>query len=394
MSTPDNPPTPRDSASADRLRPEDRHGGQRITFFGALANVALALIKLLAGIFGHSYALVADAIHSFADTASDVIVLLALRISGRGPDENHPYGHARFETLATAGLGLSLVVLGLFMAVNALERSTQPAGPTPGALALSAALLSLTVKEGLYHLTIRIARREGSALLKANAWHHRSDALSSVVAFAGILGTIAGFTMLDAVAAAVIAVMLMKIGWDCIWPSVKEFTDTGLDTKEVAKLERLVDGVFEVERVSSLRTRHFGRYVLVDVDIRVNPRCSVSEGHRIAEAVRERLEAGVHNVSGVTVHVEPDEDTAHSTLTSLPTREALERDIRAALSDLPGGERIENLTLHYIDDAVDAEVVVPIDTAETLCGLERLKERYAAAASRVGMLRRLDVKFR
>lgn len=386
---------PASSHHHDHASRQDRGSARRITVYGALANVCLAVGKLVVGIVGQSYALVADAIHSLSDIASDIIVLFALRIGGQGPDANHPYGHARFETLATVALGFSLIALGGLIAVDATQRVATSAEITqPGLLALAAAMVSLLVKEVLYQATIRVARRDGSSLLMANAWHHRSDALSSLVALAGIAGAVVGFPILDVVAAGVIAVMLAKIGWDCAWPSLKELTDVGLPQKELKTLERLVSSVPDVRGVSAMRTRHFGRYVLADVEIKVDPRFSVSEGHRIAEGVRVALESEIPEINGVTVHVEPDERTSHAALADLPERAELEAAIRAALEGLPGAERIESITLHYIDNGVDAEVVLPIAAADSVEELEGIKERYAATAKKIANLRRLEVKFR
>jgi cation diffusion facilitator family transporter len=263
---------------------------RRVTVVGAVVNVGLAASKVAGGIVGQSQALIADGVHSLSDLASDVLVLLAARFGSREADHNHPYGHERIETLATLGVGLILIVSGAAFLFDSVSRLLEPARQlSPGWLALGLALLSVLIKEGLYHYTARVARRTDSALLLANAWHHRSDALSSVVVIIGVAGAMMGMRWLDSVAAAIVGVMLGWVGWSLLGSAATELVDTGLSNRELKALSKTIDGVEDVRSHDQLRSRRMGGRIFVDVRIHVDPDLSVAQAEVVSRRVAERM---------------------------------------------------------------------------------------------------------
>ncbi len=272
--------------SAEDLWPAKR----RVTLIGAVANLLLSLGKISGGVVGQSQALIADGVHSLSDLLSDGLVLFAARWGSLDADHNHPYGHARIETLATLGVGLLLIAIGAGFILDSIFRLLSPERLlVPGWLAFWIVVVSLLVKEGLYRYTERVARRTGSALLLANAWHHRSDALSSVVVLVGIGGALLGLVWLDSVAATVVGVMLAWVGWRLLAPAAAELVDTGLSRRELAALAARIDALDSVQGHDRLRSRRMGAHVFVDVRVWVAADLSVAEAERIATKVRRTM---------------------------------------------------------------------------------------------------------
>ena len=263
---------------------------RRVTLVGAVVNLLLSVGKIVGGIVGQSQALIADGVHSLSDLLSDALVLFASRWGSLEADHNHPYGHERIETLATLGVGLLLLALGAGFLIDSVGRLLNPERLwTPGWLAFGLAVLSVLTKEGLYHYTVRVARQTGSSLLRANAWHHRSDAFSSVVVIIGIGGALAGLLWLDAVAAAIVGIMLGWVGWRLLGEAATELVDTGLSQRELDALAETIDAVDGVRGHGRLRSRRMGGRIFVDVRVLVDGQLTVREGHKIAEQVRLRV---------------------------------------------------------------------------------------------------------
>lgn len=366
----------------------------RVTLVGLAINLPLSAAKIVLGMVGQSQALVADGLHSLSDSVSDVAILLALRIAGRDADHNHPYGHARFETLAAGLIGVLLMAVAIGVVSQAAGRLMSDSGPgAPAALALVAALASLLLKEGLYHYTIRSARRLNSALMRANAWHHRSDALSSLIALLGIGGAMAGAPWLDPLAAAVIAAILFRMGWKAAWPALQDLLDTGLSDDRVESLYRQIAAVPDVREVTALRTRRSGDLVLLDATITVDPRLSVSDGHRIAEAVRQQLAATVGDVADATIHVEPDEPTPEPALHDLPGRSQTLADLHRCWGALVPEEALQRVTLHYVNGAIEVELLLPIDLADAMEHGQALEPRLRHTAAALPYIRSVAVHF-
>ena len=366
------------SSSKSRIR-----DSQRVTIIGAVVNVLLAAVKILLGTIGNSYALVVDGIHSLADLATDLLVVIVAHHGGADADEDHPYGHQRIETAASVALGVLLALTGIGILWDAIDRLFETERLlTPGLLAISGALLSIVAKEVLYHYTRVVAQRIKSPLLLANAWHHRSDAISSVVVLIGIIGTMAGLNYLDAIAATMVALMIVHIGWGLAWSALRELVDTGLDADRVASIREVISEVPGVHSLHMLRTRRMGEAALVDVHIQLdNPHASVSEGHQISEAVRARLVNEVEEVSDVTVHIDPENDSREKPCSSLPLRQTLLPQMQQAWRDIPEAAGIQDITLHYLSGDVKVELRLPLSIYRDAAGNAALQQRFQQAVA-------------
>ena len=279
---------------------------ERCNNIGIGTNVLLCLFKLAAGLLAHSAAMVSDAVHSASDVFSGLIVMLGLRVAARDADEEHPYGHERFECVAALVLAAVLAVTALFIGLSAFRRLSDPGeAQIPGALALIAAVVSIAVKEALFQYTRRVAKRVGSPALMAGAWHHRSDALSSVGALAGIGGAMLGFPAADAAASLVICVFIGKAALDIFLEAIRGMVDRSADSETEEAIRRSALAVPGVQGVDLLHTRSFGSRVYVEIEIRADGNLSLFEAHAIAENVHSRVEAAFPQVKHITVHVNP-----------------------------------------------------------------------------------------
>ncbi len=279
---------------------------RRVTAWGMAANLALAAVKLAAGVLGGSQALVADAVHSVSDSATDVAVLVGERFWSQPADADHPYGHGRIETVVTVIIGAALAAVGLGLAWNALSGLGGAQRGGPGMIAFWAACLSIVVKEGLYRWNVRVGREIRSSAVLANAWHHRSDALSSLPVAVAVLGShlAPGWWFLDGVAAVVVAVFILGAAWQVAWPAVQHLLDAGASAEVRARLAEMAQAVDGVRGMHALRTRHIGSGLQVDLHILVDPELTVREGHDIACRV-ERALCGHPEVVDVLAHMEP-----------------------------------------------------------------------------------------
>ncbi|MEJ2389697.1 MAG: cation diffusion facilitator family transporter [Chromatiaceae bacterium] len=258
-----------------RLNPERAVAAARTAVIGGLWDLILSAMKITAGVVWHSQALVADGIHSVSDLLSDGLVWFAGRHAGQAPDQRHPYGHGRFETVATLALGALLAAVAVGIAWDAGTRLFSPAKLLhPAPLAVVPVIVSILVKESLYWWTLGYARRVRSEMLRANAWHHRSDAVSSIIVLVGLVGTLAGLPYLDALAAVVVAVMVAKIAWDLGWGAIQELVDTGLEDSRLEDIRETIRSVGGVRNIHMLRTRRYGGAAAVDVHVLVDPRAA------------------------------------------------------------------------------------------------------------------------
>ena len=284
----------------------------RVTLIGFAVNLLLAGIKLAAGILGRSGAMVADAVHSFSDMATDVVVIAFAKISAKPKDEGHDYGHGKYETLATIIISLALAAVGTGILVNSIGaiRVVVDGGllPRPGTVALLAAAVSIVVKEILFRYTVREARRVSSPSMIANAWHHRSDALSSLGTLAGIgcayfLGD--KWRIADPIAALVVAVFIFKIAFDLIRTGLDELLERSLPEDVEEEILRVVAANPEVREPHNLRTRRIGASIAVEVHVRVDGAMSVCRSHELTEDIERRLRARFGEGTMIAIHVEP-----------------------------------------------------------------------------------------
>ncbi len=330
---------------------------RKVTLVGAVVDLVLGVAKIIVGVFASSQALIADGIHSLSDLATDFLVLFAAKHAHREADDEHPYGHGRIETVATVVLGVSLVVVAIGISYDAVRRLMAPELLLhPGWMALLVAVISVLSKELIYQYTARAARRLRSKMLHANAWHSRSDAISSIIVVIGVVATMLGYPSFDALAAVAVALMVAKIGWDLLWQSLQELIDTALDPERVEAIRETIMAVDGVRTCHMLRTRHSGSDALVDVHIQVDPALSVSEGHQIGEAVRWRLIKTIDDVSDVTVHIDPEDDELASSCKGLPLRDEVLRRLEQQWQHLDIGERLDKVVVHYLNGKVHVEV--------------------------------------
>jgi cation diffusion facilitator family transporter len=280
---------------------------RRVTWVGLCTNLALAAVKFAAGALGHSRAVVADAVHSVSDCGTDIAILVGTRLWSQPRDHDHPYGHARIETVVTVGLGAVLAAVGIGIGYDAIVSIPEKHPQPPGAVALAAAMASIVVKELLYRWTIRVGRAVHSSAVVANAWHHRSDALSSVPAVLAVGGTMLfpKWAFLDHIGAVAVCLLILQAAWRIVRPAVGQLIDTGLPPAECQKILEAVRQVEGVRAAHDLRTRRMGPGVALDIHVEVDPALTVTEGHAIAEAARERIFALFPDVIDAVLHVDP-----------------------------------------------------------------------------------------
>lgn len=280
----------------------------RVTSIGIIGNVILSLFKFLAGIFGHSSAMVSDAIHSLSDVLATFIAWLGIRLSMQAPDREHPYGHERLECVASLLLGAILFGTGLMIGLSGLK--TILAGhyeelQAPECIALIAAVVSIATKEGMFWYTRHYAKVLNSAAFMADAWHHRSDAFSSIGALVGIAGARMGFPVMDSIASLVIFVFIIKAAYDIFKDAMDKMVDHSCDEETENQIRDCVRKNKYVEGIDLLQTRIFGNKIYVDMEIALDGSMSLREAHKIAESVHDSIEQNFPKVKHIMVHVNP-----------------------------------------------------------------------------------------
>jgi cation diffusion facilitator family transporter len=366
---------------------------RKVTLIGSVVDLLLGVVKLLVGFVANSQALIADGLHSLSDLATDFLVLFAAKHAHREADTEHPYGHGRIETVATVVLGVALAIVAIGICVDAIRRLVEPETLLhPGIMALVVAALSVVSKEAIYQYTVRLARRLRSNMLHANAWHSRSDAISSIIVVIGVGGAMAGFPWLDAAGAIAVALMIAKIGWDLLWKSLQELIDTALEPEFVDEIRQKILAVDGVHACHMLRTRRSGSDSLVDVHILVDPSLSVSEGHQIGERVRAELINEVEHVADVTVHIDPEDDELAPLCYHLPLREEVLRRLHQAWQPLGLEPFIQNVVLHYLDGKIHVDVFVD-GQGRVADDLAELSVSIRTAASKVEDIGDVNVYF-
>ncbi len=282
---------------------------RKVTWVGLFVNLGLAAIKFAAGVLGRSQALVADAIHSLTDLMTDAAVIAGSHYWERPPDDNHPYGHKRLETLVTAFIGIMLAVAGIGIGWKAVSTLHQQNVTPPGWIALLAAFVSIICKEGIYRWTARTGKRLKSAALAANAWHHRTDALSSFPVLIAVGGAkvFPSWSFLDRVGAVVVSIFIIHASLKIIWPALAELIDAGAPAETRKKISEIAHINEKVLQVHDIRTRYISTSIQVDLHIVVEGSLTVRQGHDIADDVRNRIISEISEILDVTVHVDPPE---------------------------------------------------------------------------------------
>ena len=284
----------------------------RITLVGSAGNALLVVFKFVAGIIGHSAAMVADAVHSLSDFITDIIVLVFVSISAKPQDSSHDYGHGKFETLATLFISLALVAAAIGIIVSGARKLAAWLNgadlEAPGSLALWAAVISILMKEWMFRFTARKGRELDSPALKANAWHHRSDALSSIGAAVGIGGAVllgGRWTVLDPLASIVVGAMLVKVAWEIMRPSLGELTDESLPEKTEEEILEVFHSFSDISEPHNLRTRRIGNRVAIEAHIRMDGKMTLQQAHEITSKIEGELKERFGSGTIVTLHMEP-----------------------------------------------------------------------------------------
>lgn len=379
---------------AEPIDPQRYREASRATWISAALNLALTVAQLVVGWLAHSQSLVAHGLHSFSDLLSDFLVLYANRKGSHPADREHPYGHARVETAATLILGTSLAAIGFGILWEATLRLQAVAElPPVELLALWVAIATAASKEVLFRYLLRVAERLRSPMLAANAWHTRADAASALVVVVGIAGALMGWKFLDLLAAAIMGFMILRMGLKLAWESLQELIDTGLDKDKVEAIRRTLLETPGVLGLHELRTRRMAHQALVDAHVLVDPRISVSEGHRLGERARQRVLDAHPEVADVLVHIDAEEDqTLMSNSADLPDRDALMAHLHGLLGEEAVG--IEKTVLHYLGNRVEAEVFLPLETCRDTVRMARLEQRIAGRLEGDPVIRAISLNCR
>ncbi len=323
---------------------------QKITVYGAIVNIVSGVIKVIIGILYGSHALVVDGIHSFSDLVTDVFVLIIAKFSHEEPDEEHPYGHGRFEALGTVAMGTILIgVSGIIAYENIVKLFVQTSFVIPAWPTLIAAAISIGLKEWAYQFQIKVGKKISSPLIIANAWHSRSDALSSLAVLIGLIFSMFGLPWLDIVMAIIVAIMIGKIGWDFLWSAVQDLVDTSLEPELMKSVKEKILSVHGVKSMHHLRSRKVGEKAILDVNIEVSHHITASEAHEIATYVSVEVVKDIEEVIDITVHVDVEDDSEEGmTFTSvnrslLPLRDVVEKEIFSRIET----PEVLHVDLHY-----------------------------------------------
>ncbi len=283
---------------------------KQVTGIGLAVNVSLSLLKLVGGIVGRSHAVIADAVHSLSDTATDLAILIGVHYWSAPPDESHPHGHHRIETLVTAIIGVVLAGVAVGLVYDAVSSIHGPSQAPPEWLAFWVAVASIFIKEALYRYTVSTGRKIGSSAVIANAWHQRSDMLSSIPAAVAVLGArfLPDWQFLDAIGALVVSLLILRAAWHIMLPALNQLTDSGAPPEECRKIHDIAFDVAGVRHVHDIRTRYLGSGLSVDLHVEVDGEMSVLEGHELSMMVKHALLQHGPCIKDVVVHLEPEGD--------------------------------------------------------------------------------------
>ncbi|MCG6889012.1 MAG: cation diffusion facilitator family transporter [Gammaproteobacteria bacterium] len=349
---------------------------QRVTLTGAAVNCGLASLQIAFGLLGKSQALLADGFHTLSDLSTDFIVLYASRRSSRAADKDHPYGHGRIETMASMVLGAILGMVGVGIGIRGVESVMSPSTSNPEVITIFFAGLAIVAKEGLYHYTRRAAAATHSSMLEANAWHHRSDALSSIVVVIGISAQLLGIPYMDAAAAIIVACMIAWMGLRLSRKALNELIDTSLDRELIGEVRAAMQDNSSVIGVHNLRSRSMGGLGYLDAHIEVDSNLTVSEAHYIAHRIEHQVKQRFPKIIDVQIHIDPlDDKIRDSVLARLPERQTIEQDLVQAWEGIAESEQILQTKLHYLDTLIEIDLVLPASmcTPRHEAGIGRLK---------------------
>lgn len=339
-----------------------RKAAERVTLIGSAIDLALGIAKIFVGFIANSGALIADGVHSLSDLATDFLVIVVLRFSHQAPDRDHPYGHGRYETVATVLLGAILIVVGLGLAYEVLMEMIENTNhEAPGILALVVAGISILAKEWIFRYSLKIGKELKSDLLIANAWHSRSDALSSIVVFFAVGGAMLGIWWLDALAAIAVGAFVGKIGWELVVKNINELVDTALPPERVKEFRDVVNAIEGVLSVHDFKSRGMGNQAILEMHIQVKPYLSAAEAHYIGDCAVQALQAKFDDIGHVIFHIDTFDDRPFQDVicSIMPERKLIKAKAMEIVKDVISSDidtQDVDLMLFYHPEYVDLEV--------------------------------------
>lgn len=280
----------------------------KVSVISIILNCLLTLIKFISGVISKSSAMISDSVHSLSDVLSTFVVIIGVKISNKKADSDHPYGHERIECVSAIILSGMLFIVGALIGINGIKNVTNSSNLVmPGVLALIASIISIISKEAMYQYTIRVSKKINSAALKADAWHHRSDALSSIGSFIGILGSRLGFKIFDPLASVIISLCIIKVSIDIFKDAIDKMVDKSCDKEVIDKVISVIEKNESVKNIDDIKTRQFGNKAYVDVEISVDENLLLKDAHKVAEEIHDSVENEINIVKHCMVHVNPYE---------------------------------------------------------------------------------------
>lgn len=280
----------------------------RVSVISIILNCLLTLIKFISGVISKSSAMISDSVHSLSDVLSTFVVIIGVKIANKKADSDHPYGHERIECVSAIILSGMLFIIGALIGINGIKNVTNSSNLVmPGVLALIASIISIISKEAMYQYTIRVSKKINSAALKADAWHHRSDALSSIGSFIGILGSRLGFKIFDPLASVIISLCIIKVSIDIFKDAIDKMVDKSCDKEVIDKVISVIEKNESVKNIDDIKTRQFGNKAYVDVEISVDENLLLKDAHKVAEEIHNSVENEINIVKHCMVHVNPYE---------------------------------------------------------------------------------------
>jgi cation diffusion facilitator family transporter len=329
---------------------------KKTALIAIIVNGLLGVLKTIGGFLFNSHALIADGLHSLSDLIIDFMVIIGGHWSLQEADEEHPYGHQRIETAMTLFISIFLIFTGVIIGYDAFRSMLHPVFHPTHSYALILAVFSALANEGLFRYTLKMNHHIDTDLLKACAWHHRSDALTSIVVVIGILASVLGFRRLDNIAAIFVGVIIIKMGWDYTWESIQQLIDRGVELDTNDAITHAIQKTPGVEKIHQLRTRLMGQDIYVDVHVLVDPYISVSAGHYIAQDVHRKLMQKFPKIKDVTVHIDSEDDEAECPCLNLPNIEEIgNKLIKKWRKQHP---EIIDWNVHFINKEIQLDLII------------------------------------
>ncbi|MBU2645906.1 cation-efflux pump [bacterium] len=369
----------------------DQNGQEavQVTVVGVIANLLLSLMKGIVGFFFLSSALIADAAHSLSDLMSDAVTLWSIYISRKPVDDSHPYGHGKFETIGTFFISMMLILAGFWIAVHGIGQLDNPIVPQLPAVWMAA--FSIVAKELLYRYAAHIGRKQNSRILLANAWHHRTDAISSLVVLAGILGAVLGYPLLDPIAAIIVSGWIIKTGLTIGYESIKELTDQVVEQEILRSIDSILTHVKGVEHFHQVRARRMGPYMLVDLNIEVEQTISVSASHQIAERVRYSILDRIPSVNEVLVHVDTERPHGEAPPKLMRPQKEIEADIQATVETFPEITELTHIICHYLSEKLTVQVHISVDPQRQIIEAKEIAHRLKTKIEQIDDIEAADI---